>query len=503
MSNSYVFDIEGNGLSPTKIWCLSYCKAGTNNVISLTNYDDMKNFLLQDNISLIAHNCVSFDIPVLERILGIKISARIVDTLGLSWYLSPKRVKHGLESYGEEYGVPKPVVKEEEWLGLSEEELERIDYLKSNSPDSEELSILEKKKKDHLSLMIHRCSEDVKINSRLYSEQMKKLGMLYDDMDGIYRLVNYIYFKLSCAREQEEVKWKLDLDKVNSGLEELESIKQEKVEALRLAMPKNLIYKEKKRPKVYTKKDGSKSKKALEWESFCEENGINIDEPSHKYVEDYETGNPGSSSQIKNWLYSLGWKPETFSFVREKESFGTRKIPQVNIPNGGGICPSIKKLYDKEPNLELLEGLSVISHRISILKGFLRAVDDNGYVYAGISGLTNTMRFKHSICVNLPGVDKPYGKLIRGCLIAPEGYELCGSDLCSLEDRTKQHFMWEYDPEYVKEMIKPGFDPHLDLALAANALTPEQIENHKSGNEDHSKVRKVYKSANYALTNHY
>ena len=57
-------------------------------------------------------------------------------------------------------------------------------------------------------------------------------------------------------------------------------------------------------------------------------------------------------------------------------------------------------------------------------------------------GLTNTLRFKHAKpLVNLPAVDKPYGKEIRGCLTCPEGYTLCGADMTSLEDTTKRHYM--------------------------------------------------------------
>ena len=75
--------------------------------------------------------------------------------------------------------------------------------------------------------------------------------------------------------------------------------------------------------------------------------------------------------------------------------------------------------------------------------------------------------------VNLPGVDKPYGDVIRGVLTCPEGYTLCGSDMTSLEDTTKRHYMKPLDPDYVEEMSREGFDPHLDLALFAGDITQE------------------------------
>ena len=76
------------------------------------------------------------------------------------------------------------------------------------------------------------------------------------------------------------------------------------------------------------------------------------------------------------------------------------------------------------------------------------------------------------------GVD---GNVIRGCLIAPEGYVLCGADMTSLEDTTKRHYMKPLDPKYVQEMSHYGFDPHLDLALHAGLITQVDIDMHNSG----------------------
>ena len=133
------------------------------------------------------------------------------------------------------------------------------------------------------------------------------------------------------------------------------------------------------------------------------------------------------------------------------------------------MCQSVKDLYKKEPSLKILEGLSIAKHRVSIFEGFLRDVDEEGYLYAGIGGLTNTLRAQHRVLVNLPGIDKPFGKDIRGCLTCPEGYTLVGSDMAALEDRTKQHYIYPYDPEYVEDMMKPGYCPHVDIAVLAGS----------------------------------
>ena len=149
----------------------------------------------------------------------------------------------------------------------------------------------------------------------------------------------------------------------------------------------------------------------------------------------------------------------------------------------------------------MLDGLTVLQHRLGIVKSFISCERD-GYVKAEISGLTNTLRFKHSKpLVNLPGVDKPWGEEIRGCLIAPDGHLLCGADKTSLEDTTKRHYMYPYDPEYVKEMSQVGFDPHLDLAKHAGTVTQDQINSYNRGELPALKnLRKSYKVVNYSAT---
>jgi hypothetical protein len=217
----------------------------------------------------------------------------------------------------------------------------------------------------------------------------------------------------------------------------------------------------------------------------------------------YDEPNPNSHDQLKQWLFSLGWIPRTFKTNDKGE-----EVPQLNKPkqDGGGLCDSILEMVEQHPELEALDGLFVLGHRLGILRGFLRDVDSDGCLTACVAGFTNTLRFKHSELVNLPKPDARYGKEIRACLIAREGYELVGSDMSSLEDRTKQHYMWPHDPEYVKEMMTPDFDPHLDLALSDKAITKEESDGYKQGllsTTSLSKVkpiRSIYKNGNYSCT---
>ena len=171
-----VFDIETDGLLDvlTKIHVMSWSN-DMGEVKHTHDYDEMR-YVLLNTETLVGHNQIRFDIPAVEKVLGIKVKARLIDTLALSWYLHHDRLKHGLEGYGEEYGVPKPVIKD--WNTLTPEEY------------------------------AHRCDEDVKINNRLWRDLDMKLNRLYGEPEDKDRLIDYLSFKLDCAREQEALQWK-------------------------------------------------------------------------------------------------------------------------------------------------------------------------------------------------------------------------------------------------------------------------------------------------------
>jgi len=446
-----VFDLECDGFNPTKIHCLS---VNGGKLKSTANYDNMRKFFLQDNLVLVGHNISLFDLPIVDRLLGIEVKARIVDTLALSWYLEPDRKRHGLEYYGEDFGIPKPVVTD--WDGLTTEEY------------------------------IHRCEEDVKINTMLWEKQWKQLLRMYGSEEEAWRLIDYLSFKMDCAREQERRKWKLDIPLAKGTLGKLTKLKEEKTIELAGAMPDVPIKSKRERPKKPYKQDGSLSATGIKWDIITREHNKSFDfDGVVEVVTGHKPPNPGSVPQLKDWLYYFGWIPETFEYKRNKETGDVRKIPQINLKHGKGVCPSIKRLFEVEPALKVLEGLSILTHRISIFKGFLANVDDEGYIKAQIQGLTNTLRFKHKVVVNLPGIDKPYGEDVRGCLIAPEGYELLGSDMCSLEDRTGMHYQQPIDPDYVDLKSAEGYDPHLQMAVVAGMITQDEMEFYKWYQKNH------------------
>lgn len=477
-----IFDAEGDSLYPSKFHVISYNDNGE--IKSLTSYDEMREWLLKQPL-LIGHNILLWDIPHLERVLEIKITARIIDTLALSWYIFPKRKIYGLEAFGEYYNIPKPPITD--WENLSLEEY------------------------------VHRCETDVRINTELWKDIINRFSVLYDiEEEKVINLpiVHYLMFKMDCALEQENSKWRLDKDYCEKSLFKLQNIKEEKETVLSQVMPH--ITKQVLRPppaKPY-KKDGTLSVTGCKWKKYLDERGLTWPHLVPIYVDGLiEPPNPSSPVQVKDWLFSLGWEPSTFKEVKD-EWGNIKKIPQVKLQNSPDLCPSVLALIEQEPAIEELQGLSVVNHRIGILTGFLKNVGEDGKLKARVQGFTNTLRFKHTEIVNLPGVDKLYGEEMRGSLICDEGNLLVGSDMRALEDLTKRHYMYPYDPEYVKEMSTPGYDPHLDLAVRAKAITEEDLQfykecdNTKEGLGDNAltqfktlkKLRHLYKTTNYGAT---
>ena len=463
-----VFDVEADNLldNATMIHCLSYTSDGMD-YNTLYDYQDMRDLILSQR-GLIGHNIVRYDVPLLEKILGIKIQARLFDTLPMSWVLNYNRPKHGLESFGEDFGVPKPVIND--WQNLTREEY------------------------------AHRCTEDVKINWLLWKDMLKRFMFIYKDKKELDKFFRYLEFKMDCAATAEQIGWKLDVGLATKCVADLTQQQSDKVEELMTVMPKRKVTAIKRKPKVCFKKDGSVSSNGERWFNLLDEHKL----PRHydgevTVVKGWNDPNPNSTEQVKDWLYSLGWEPCTFKFNKNKETGKEKKVPQVR--KDGELTESVKLLIDNNPSVAVLEGLTIIQHRLAIFQGFLDCERD-GYVKAEIDGLTNTLRFKHKKpLVNLPGVDRPWGKEVRGCLTAPEGYILCGADMTSLEDTCKRHYMKPFDPEYVEEMSQAGFDPHLDLAKHAGAITQDDIDAYNRGEKPELKaLRKNYKVVNYSAT---
>ncbi len=148
-----VMDTEGDGLAYdcTKLHVMGWTYDGE--TIHTTNdYKVMREVVEQPDTKLVAHNSIRHDLVALNRIIGSNLTyLNFVDTLALSWTIHYDRVKHGLESYGPDYGFAKPKV--DDW------------------------------KDQPYEVYRERVTEDVKINWALWKDLERKLGALYGWVD--------------------------------------------------------------------------------------------------------------------------------------------------------------------------------------------------------------------------------------------------------------------------------------------------------------------------------
>ncbi len=494
----YIFDIETNGLLDVvdRLHVLSVGykdNKGNWNIKSTNKKEDIFKIFSNPNNTVVGHNIICYDLPALKIIYpDIDIKANFIDTLPLSWYLYNDRLKHSLESWGDTFATEETKkVAIDDWNNLSYEQY------------------------------VERCEGDIRINTNLWVKMLNLLRELYGEDSEIIPLIKLCNFKAQTLRIQEENKILVDIQQCNKNLDFLEGIIQEKTEELKKILPqipkKSIINFPK---KGLYKADGSLSVAGEKYLTYVKGCGMPLDyEGPIEVIKGYEEPNPQSTSQVKDFLLSKGWKPKIF------KDGANGKVPQLRNDDKE-LCPSIIKLAEKIPELKALEGLSVAQHRAGYLKAFLSCADENGYIIAGYSGMAKTFRVKHTkpIC-NLPANNSQYGELIRKVLICPPGKVFVNADLSSLEDKTKQCCIYPFDPEYVSTLNKPGYDAHLTIGQKAGFLSEDDVHFfkwYKSKDKDEkdlqgkyigmskeelsaefikvSKIRSASKTVNYAAT---
>lgn len=456
LDSIYVVDIETKGLlheihdsSDFHVMSVGYKQNEQWKIKSTNKEEDVRTIFENPDNVIVGHYFIPYDAPALEKMFGFKIKATIIDSIGLSWYLYNTQKKHGLEEYGVQLGYPKVEVNKEEWKTLSYEKAEE------------------------------RCRRDVEINCLIWDKFLAYIREIYNNNDKeVVRIINYLNFILECAREQERQKIEVDIPKVKENLAYFEKLKKEKVEVLKNAMPKVPNKVTRTKPKTLYKKSGERSVAGERWMTLVK--GCNLSEDYDGEIEEiisWEPANPNSVSQKKQWLKSLGWVPKTFAYNRDKETGKVDKVEQI-LNQDKELCESVKKLIDKEPAIESLSGISVLTHRIGILKGLLKNCDEDGFIVQGLYQLANSLRWQHSVIVNFPKVigkgDISDGKWIRECLIAGKGKKFVQSDLSGIESRTSDHYTYHLNPQLIEETSKPFFDPHTKIAVQSNLMTKDE-----------------------------
>jgi len=413
--SNIVFDIETDDLDATKVWCIVAKEVdGTTYKFGPDELEDGLD-LLRSAKTLIGHNIIGFDLPVLQKLFNFTYSGKIIDTLVMSRLYNPIRENgHSLKTWGYRLGIPK------------QEQPEFDNY----TPQ-----------------MLDYCVQDVVLNEAVY-KFLQKEGMGFSkqsfDLEQLTAVI---------MREQERTGFYFDSKQAMTLLAELkQNMADVEDEVQKTFKPK---WVDDKLVTPYIRKDGELSKRGLTDEEYSNILTSNNHEPfmRKKLVE----FNLGSRKQIGEYLIDFGWKPERFT------------------PTGQPIVDeaTLKKI-EHITEAKLIADFLLYQKRIAQVSSWIDELKDDRVHGRVIPNGTITGRMTHRgpNMAQVPNIHSPYGKECRSCWTVPEGYRLVGIDASGLELRMLAHYM--NDADYIEEVING--DIHSTNQKLAGLKTRDQAK---------------------------
>ena len=398
-----VFDIETDDLKAKKIWCIVAIDED-NKVYSFSPdqiQDGLK--LLESADTLIGHNILGFDIPVIKDLYDVDLyNKKIVDTLVVSRLINPNKEKgHSLKNWGFTLGQ----------------------YKGEPPQDFTEYS----------SEMLEYCIQDVRLNKKLYQHlQQHVKGFSQESLD-----LEHDVFKI--VAQQRKDGFKVDMYMAMALLSTLAERKKEVEEEVHETFKPKWVDIKTVEPRL--KKDGMLSKQGLnehEYNSLLEK-FKNVPMPKgYSFIrKELVEFNLGSRKQIGEYLIDFGWKPERFT------------------PTGQPIVDegTLKKI-DHIHEANLIAEYLLLQKRIAQIQSWIDAVEDDGRVHGGVisnGAITGRMTHNNPNMAQVPSVYNKYGKECRSCWTVEEGNRLVGIDASQLELRLLAHYM--ADKEYINEIL--------------------------------------------------
>lgn len=413
-----VFDIETDGLDPKVIHCIVAVNLDTNEqLIYRSDYDNLRDFdtlLACNRCELIGHNIVGYDIPVLQRLMGITFdNHKITDTLVLSRLANPSRDGgHSLKNLSR--GTQDEKTHHEDWSVVSD-------------------------------AMVEYCVQDVIATVGVYKRLLTELdGFAEESIDLEHRVQTIV-------QRQIRHGWLLDQKQAYDLLAQLKERMNEVVEEVHKKFIPKLKFVRTIEPK--TKADGSFSMVGLK---FLGDNWTQVSGAFSRV--DLVEFNLGSRLQIAEYLQDFGWKPTVFTdkgsaIVDEKVLSGITNIPEA----------------------KLIAEYLLVQKRIAQVNSWLDAVQDDERVHGYVNtngAVTGRMTHNSPNMAQVPAVYSEYGIECRSCWIVRPGYKLVGCDASGLELRMLAHYM--NDSDYTREVLEG--DIHTANQRAAGLATRDQAK---------------------------
>jgi DNA polymerase-1 len=396
-----VFDIETDGLQPTKIYCLSTLDIDSKEQINFgPSTLDEGIELLENADKLIGHNIIGFDIPVIKRLCGIDLmNKKLVDTLVLSRLFNPVRESHSLKSWG--YKLQFPKIEFDDYSQFSED-------------------------------MMKYCAQDVIVTFKVY-EALKResRGFTLESVN-----LEMDTYKITCA--QSDFGFMLDTDLVAKLIKDfaqkLINTEDEVHKTFKPKVTERVLYSQHTKQGILKKlgvdDDGKQTRLTQEEYDYFSRG----EESLHR---DTETPfNLGSRDQIGKYLQDFGWKPKDFTPT------GKPKVDEK-------ILYSVKDI----PEAALIAKYLMLQKRLAQVRSWQTFLDGDRVHGSVRSNGTITGRMSHCDpnLAQVPSTSAPYGKECRSCWTVPRGYKLVGVDANGLELRMLAHYL--NDKEFINDIL--------------------------------------------------
>lgn len=402
-----VFDIEADGLNPTKIYCIVAQDVDTDDVFTFDNTQLEEGYeFLMSATKLIGHNIIGYDLPALRKVEGIDLSdKKIVDTLVLSRLFKPTREGgHGLESWGYRLGYNKGSYGQSDgaWDAYCEE-------------------------------MLEYCKRDVLLNTKVYKELRKESRGFTGQSIRLEHDVAKI------VEQQRDNGFQFDMRKAML----LVALFEEKLAAVEAEVHETF------KPRVTVQilsPQYTKTNRLAKTAKDQDDKGVRLTDDEWLEMElnskpiRRETEIPfnlGSRKQIGEYLVEAGWKPKNYT------------------PTGQPIVDegTLSKVKDI-PEAQMIAKYLMLQKRLAQVNSWIKAVEPDGRIrgYVNPNGaVTGRMTHSHPNTAQVPSTNSPYGAECRACWTVKSGNKLVGIDASGLELRMLAHYM--NDEDYTNEIL--------------------------------------------------
>ena len=369
---------------------------------------------IADATSLIGHNIIGFDAPILNRLWKTRIGLKkVIDTLILSRLLDPSREQgHSLEAWGKTLGKEK-IDYADRWEQLQG----RKQAYKGECFDHPDMVLLEE-----------YCIADVEVTERLYKKLLTELESKKFSQDSI----DLEHSVAAILSQQERNGFKLDIPYATVLLADIKGRMAEVYESMQQRWPSYEVER-------ISEKTGKKLKPLL------------------------VTFNPGSRKQIGEKLIELGWKPDKFTETGQP-MVDEGILSKLHYPEAKMIAEYLmlqKRVAQIESWIEAVGSDGRVHGKVIT----------NGAV-------TGRMTHQSPNMAQIPNHGSVYGAECRACWTVEPGRVLVGCDASGLELRMLAHYMKDQDyvKTVVEGSSKDGTDVHTKNQKAAGLQTRDQAK---------------------------